>query len=272
MDPNLSDESQLPNLGGDDNESQPPIIKKIKKGHGGHHGGAWKVAYADFVTAMMALFIVLWVMGQSEEVKEAVAGYFKDPVGFSTKSGSMLDGAGQSPLDLNIQQEMERMKQEKEDLEKIGDKLIDELKDDTGLMNLADQVNIEIANDGLKIELIDSENDLFFEVGTSELKSEARTLLAKVGTEISKMQNKIRVEGHTDSRQYQNDGSGYSNFELSSDRANSAKRALVRGGVSEKQIDEITGYADTRLRNIQDPFSSTNRRISITVKFNSNVR
>ena len=176
MDPNISDENQLPNLGGDDNESLPPIIKKIKKGHGGHHGGAWKVAYADFVTAMMALFIVLWVMGQSEEVKEAVAGYFKDPVGFSTKSGSMLEGAGPSPLDLNIQQEMEKMKQEKEDLQKMGDKLIDELKDDTGLMNLADQVNIEVANDGLKIELIDSENDLFFEVGTSELKSEAKVL------------------------------------------------------------------------------------------------
>ncbi|MFA7288221.1 MAG: flagellar motor protein MotB [Melioribacteraceae bacterium] len=272
MEPNLSDESQLPNLGGDDKESQPPIIKKIKKGHGGHHGGAWKVAYADFVTAMMALFIVLWVMGQSEEVKEAVAGYFKDPVGFSSQGGSMLNGAGQSPLDLNIQQEMERMKQEKEDLQKMGDKLIDELKDDTGLMNLADQVNVEVADDGLKIELIDSDNDLFFEVGTSELKTDARTLLAKVGTEISKMSNKIRVEGHTDARQYQNDGSGYSNFELSTDRANSAKRALVRGGVSEKQIDEITGYADTRLRNIQDPFSSINRRISITVKFNSNVR
>lgn len=249
---------------------QAPIIKKIKKVHGGHHGGAWKVAYADFVTAMMALFIVLWVLGQSEEVKEAVAGYFKDPVGFSTKGQSILDGKNSQLIDLNVEEEIRRKEAEKAELEKMGEKLKEDLGNDTELMNISDQVRVEIVKEGLRIELVDSERDVFFEVGTSELKADAKKLIQTVGKELSKLPNKIIIEGHTDSRQYKNDGSGYSNFELSTDRANSAKRAMVSGGVSEKQIDEVRGFADTRLRDPSDPFSFLNRRISITVKYTSN--
>ncbi len=248
---------------------QAPIVKKIKKVHGGHHGGAWKVAYADFVTAMMALFIVLWVLGQSDEVKEAVAGYFKDPVGFSSKGQSILEGKNSQLIDLNIEEEIKRQEAEKFELEKMGEKLKDDISKDTELMNISDQVKVEIIKEGLRIELIDSEKDIFFEVGTSELKANAKKLIQTVGKELSKLPNKIIVEGHTDARQYQNDGSGYSNFELSTDRANSAKRALVSGGVSEKQIDEVRGFADTRLRDVNDPFSFLNRRISITVKYSS---
>ncbi len=246
---------------------QSPIIKKIKKVHGGHHGGAWKVAYADFVTAMMALFIVLWVLGQDDEVKEAVAGYFKDPVGFSSKGQNLLEGKSSQLIDLNIEEEIRKQETEKAELEKMGDKLKEEITSDTELMNISDQVRIEIVKEGLRIELVDSERDVFFEVGTSDLKLDAKKLIQKLGLELSKLPNKIIVEGHTDSRQYKNDGSGYSNFELSTDRANSAKRALVSGGVSEKQIDEVRGFADTRLRDIEDPFSFMNRRISITVKY-----
>lgn len=252
---------------GDVQFDQAPIIKKIKKVHGGHHGGAWKVAYADFVTAMMALFIVLWILGQDQEVKEAVSGYFKDPVGFSSKGKNILEGSSSQLINLNLEEEIQKKEAERQELEKMGEKLKSEIEGDTELMNISDQVRVEIVKEGLRIELIDSEKDVFFDLGTSELKLDAKRLIQKVGQELSKMPNKIIVEGHTDSRQYSNNGSGYSNFELSTDRANSAKRALVLGGVMESQIDEIRGFADTRLRNPEDPFSFLNRRISITVKF-----
>lgn len=246
-----------------------PVIKKIKKSHGGHHGGAWKVAYADFVTAMMALFIVLWVLSQKPEVIKAVAGYFKDPMGFSDKTKVLIEGKANPVPGLKAEEDdVQKHEMEKAELEKMGKKLIQELKADTDLLGLADQVKIEVVKEGLLIELTDSENDIFFDLGTSELKERAKKLIYKIGSEISKMPNKIIVEGHTDSRQYNNTGTGYTNFELSSERALAAKRALVTGGLKEKQIDEVRGYADTRLRNTQNPLSFTNRRISITVKFN----
>ena len=248
------------------NESAP-IIKKIKKGHGGHHGGAWKVAYADFVTAMMALFIVLWILSSSEKVKQAVAGYFKDPIGFSTKSKVIIEGMAAPPMDVKIQNEMERKEMEKKELEKMGENLAYELKEDTDLLGLAQQVRIKITKEGLNIELIDSNHDAFFALGTSELKAAARKLLEKIGSEISKLPNKVIIEGHTDSHQYSNSGTGYTNFELSAERALAAKRAMVLGGLSEKQIDEIHGYADTRLLDKTDPLDAINRRISITLKY-----
>lgn len=245
-----------------------PIIKKIKKSHGGGHGGAWKVAYADFVTAMMALFIVLWILGQKPEVKEAVAGYFKDPIGYSSKSKILIEGKVNPIPGSMIQDDIEKHEMEKAELKKVGEKLIQELKSDTQFMSLADQVKVEVVKEGLLIELTDSDKDIFFDLGTAELKNDARKLIQKIGSEVSKMPNKLIVEGHTDSRQFNNIGTGYTNFELSSERALAAKRALVIGGLKEKQIDEVRGYADTRLRNKENPLSSTNRRISITVKFN----
>ena len=245
-----------------------PIIKKIKKSHGGHHGGAWKVAYADFVTAMMALFIVLWILGQKPEVKEAVAGYFKDPIGFSNKSKVLIEGKANPMPDMKLMDDIQMHEIEKVELEKLGEKLVEELKADTDFLGLADQVKIEVVKEGLRIELTDSESDIFFEIGTADMKKDAKKLLQKIGAEISKMPNSIIVEGHTDSRQFNNIGTGYSNFELSSERALAAKRALVAGGLREKQIDEVRGYADTRLRNEENPLSFMNRRISITVKFN----
>ena len=245
-----------------------PVIKKIKKSHGGHHGGAWKVAYADFVTAMMALFIVLWVLSQKPDVVKAVAGYFKDPIGFSDKTKVLTEGKANPVPSMKVEDEVQKHEMEKAELAKVGEKLVHELKADTDLIGLANQVKIEVVKEGLLIELTDSENDIFFDLGTSELKERAKKLIHKIGLEISKMPNKIIVEGHTDSHQYNNNGTGYTNFELSSERALAAKRALVTGGLKEKQIDEVRGYADTRLRSTQNPLSFINRRISITVKFN----
>lgn len=247
----------------------PIIIKKVHK-HGGHHGGAWKVAYADFVTAMMALFIVLWILGQSQEVKDAVAGYFKDPLGFSTKSKSMIDGKGPGPAQipsLTLSEEEKVKEAQKKDFERMQESLKQAMEADTELSNFSNQVKIEMTKEGLNIELTDNANDIFFELGTSQLKPDAKKLIGKIGSEVAKMPNKIVVEGHTDSHQFKNNGAGFTNFELSSERALSAKRALVSGGLHELQIDEVRGYADTRLRDKSDPFSFVNRRISITVKF-----
>lgn len=249
------------------NDSPPIIHKKKKKSHGGHHGGAWKVAYADFVTAMMALFIVLWVLGQSEEVKEAVAGYFKDPVGFSSGSLNLLDGQQNNIVDLDMQNEALRLENEKKELAKMGDEILEELSENEEFKDMLDQIQIEVIEEGLRIEMIESADDVFFEIGTAHLKPDAYKILQKIGSQIAQRKNKIIVEGHTDSRPYSGDGTGYTNFELSSERANSARRALTSGGVTEAQIDEVRGFADKRLRNVNDPYSALNRRISIILKF-----
>ncbi|MGE5680006.1 MAG: flagellar motor protein MotB [Bacillota bacterium] len=246
----------------------PIIIQKKKKGHGGHHGGAWKVAYADFVTAMMALFIVLWILGQSQEVKSAVSGYFKDPAGFNlNKSKGVLNGKGPSIMDMNTKSEIDFKEKEKQKLALMGETISQELKQSPEFKDLQDQIKIEFVDEGLKIEIQDSYKDCFFEIGTSELKSEAKHLLERIGSELAKLQNNIMVEGHTDARPYSGNGVGYTNFELSAERANSARRALTMGGLKQTQVDEVRGYADKKLKNTQDPFDVTNRRISIIVKY-----
>jgi chemotaxis protein MotB len=248
-------------------EGSPVIIKK-KKDHGGHHGGAWKVAYADFVTAMMALFIVLWILSQGEEVKEAVAGYFKDPVGFSSSKGrGVMELKGSTPIDLELKQRMEAKEIEKQRLAQMGDNIINELSQDTEFKGLMDQIQVEIVDEGLKIELMESVNDAFFEIGSSQLNKNAQELLTKIAKQLSKLNNKISIEGHTDSRPYSGSGRGYTNFELSAERANSARRVLTSAGLNENMIDQVTGYADKRLRNKKDSNDVVNRRISIIVKY-----
>jgi chemotaxis protein MotB len=202
-------------------------------------------------------------------VVEAVAGYFKDPAGFSTKTKILLEGKANPKPEKEAMDEVKKHEMEKAELEKMKDNLSDEISKDTDLMGLKEQVKIEVVKEGLRIELTDTINDIFFEIGTAELKLKAKKLVEKIGKELSKTPNKIIVEGHTDARQFHNIGTGYTNFELSSERALAAKRGLVTGGLEEKQIDEVRGYADTRLSEKNDPFSFKNRRISITVKFNN---
>jgi chemotaxis protein MotB len=246
------------------------VVKKIHK-HGGHHGGAWKVAYADFVTAMMALFIVLWILGQDEKIVQNVAGYFKDPVGFTEKMKaiSVLDGMMQLPTD-SATSMLDKIKQREMEVEKLNamkDSIINDLSENSEFANLMDQVKMEIVNEGLRIEMVESNDDAFFEIGTSELRPEAQKLLKEIGKNLTVIPNKLIIEGHTDSRPYSNDGRGYTNFELSSDRANSARRILVSGGLDAKRIDEVRGYADTELSDTKDPFNLVNRRISVIIKF-----
>ena len=250
------------------NETPPRIVKKINK-HGGAHGGAWKVAYADFVTAMMALFIVLWIMGQSKEVQKAVASYFNDPIGISAGKGILNSGPAVAKSDGAFDAVTAHQK-EMELLKKIGQDIISELSKDPTFSNLMGQIKIEFVKEGLRIEIVDSSKDLFFQIGTAVLTHEAYLLLQKIGNDLSKLNNKILVEGHTDSRPYNNGPNGYTNFELSADRANSARRALTSDKLSDDRIEQVRGYADRLLRDKSDPYSFVNRRISIIIKYSEN--
>lgn len=256
-------------------EENPIIVKKINK-HSGHHGGAWKVAYADFVTAMMALFIVLWILGQDEKVIQNVAGYFKDPIGFNNKlkSLSVIDNKGGPSQDINHIDLMNRIKEREKEIERLNsmkDSIINDLSKKSEFSNLLNQIKIEIVKEGLRIEMRESNEAAFFEIGTSELKPDAKKLLLKIARDLKSIPNKIIIEGHTDSRPYSNDGRGYTNFELSTDRANSARRTLVEGGLDSNRIDEVRGYADTRLLDKKDPYNLVNRRISIIIKFATEI-
>lgn len=250
------------------NEQQAPIIiKKGKHGHG-HHGGAWKVAYADFVTAMMALFIVLWVLGQDQKVVESVAGYFQDPVGFTEKLKLITPGDSDKPFKIdtvNIKEQLREMEIQR--LQSLGEILKQQLLQNPNFQNLAEQINIEIVNEGLKIELTESKENVFFEVGTANLKPEAIKIIQNITQQLQQLPNKLIIEGHTDSRQYITGAKGYSNFELSAERANATRRILVGSGLEPNKIDEIRGYADSRLRDTTDPYSAVNRRTSLIIKF-----
>jgi chemotaxis protein MotB len=252
-------------------EAEAPIrIVKKKAGHGGHHGGAWKVAYADFVTAMMALFIVLWIVGQSKQVKQYVANYFKDPGAFftNTKGGGPFEankiGLGGQAVDEELLRRTEQKQQQA--FQSMGKQIVGNLASSRDLKHLIGQIEMKIVKEGLRIELLEKSESFFFDVGTATLKPEAQEVLAVIAKEVGRLPNHVIIEGHTDSRPYSR-ADGYSNFELSAERANSARRTLVTRGVEQSKIDEVRGYADTQLRNTQDPLDVTNRRISILVKF-----
>jgi chemotaxis protein MotB len=232
-----------------------PTIIIVKKKHGEHddeHGGAWKVAYADFVTAMMALFIVLWLLSASEKVQKAVGGYFQDPTGQGRQTGTTNAGIGET-LTVN-----------RKDLESLKDKLEQAMKQIPELQHLENQVRMTITAEGLRIDLLETERGLFFEKGNPK-PSEAGTELVQVlAAELVKLPNKVAIEGHTDATPY--GGAEYSNWELSSDRANAARRILVKNGLDQDRISQVRGFADQRLLLKNDPKNPSNRRISIIVR------
>ncbi len=232
----------------------PIIVIKKKGGHGGHHGGAWKVAYADFVTAMMSLFIVLWLMGSSEKVKKAVAGYFNDPKGTASLLGTTLTGTGESVSQAPTGE-----------LQELKEKLEKEIKARKDLENLSKQVEITITPEGLRIELIESKNGTFYQSGSAKLSESGQELLALLAAELKTFPNSLLIEGHTDATPYPSD-SGYSNWDLSADRANSARRLMQQDGVRVNQVTQVRGYADQMLRVKSNPLDPSNRRISILVK------
>ncbi len=235
-------------------ETQPPIIIKKKIVHGEHNGGAWKVAYADFVTAMMALFIVLWLMGASEGVKKAVAGYFRDPSGKAADNGSGQGGVG------------ENLAIGKDDMSKLKQTLEAAMKQSPELEKLKNQVNMTVTGEGLRIELLESEVGTFFDSGNASPSASGKDMLRMISSELGKLPNRLLMEGHTDARPFTS-ANGYSNWELSSDRANSARKVMQDSGLHADQVAEVRGYADQRLRKPEDPNSASNRRVSIVVKY-----
>ncbi len=235
-------------------KTQPIIVIKKKADHGGHHGGAWKVAYADFVTAMMSLFIVLWLMGSSEKVKRAVAGYFNDPKGTGVQLGTTMTGTGETIAQASTK-----------DLEQLKEKLEQEIKARGELEKLSKQIEITITPEGLRIELIEGKNGTFYELGSAKLSASGQQLLSLLASELKTLPNSLLIEGHTDATPYSNDNS-YSNWDLSADRANSARRLLQQDGVRANQVTQVRGYADQMLRVKDNPTDPSNRRISILVK------
>jgi chemotaxis protein MotB len=233
-----------------------PIIIKRKGGHAGHHGGAWKVAYADFVTAMMSLFIVLWLMGSSEKVKKAVSGYFNDPKGSGKLMGTLMTGTGTGVTVAQVSTDQ---------LQKLKDKLEEEIKARKDLEKLSKQIEITITPEGLRIELIEGKDGTFYEMGSAKLSASGQTLLALLGSELKTLPNSLLIEGHTDSTPYSSDA-GYSNWDLSADRANAARRLLQQDGVRVNQVTQVRGYADQMLRVKDNPTDPSNRRVSILVK------
>jgi len=232
----------------------PIIIIKKKGGHGGHHGGAWKVAYADFVTAMMALFIVLWLLNSSKQVQEAVGGYFKDPTGSSKKVGTDLQGSG------------EAFALSREDMPKLKEELQKAIRKLDNFETLKDQIEMTVTAEGLRIELLESETGTFFETGSPMPSPNGRELLIALAQELGRLPNKISIEGHTDARPYAGDGK-YGNWELSVDRANASRRLMQENGVSANQVAQVRGYADQRLRKPDKPEDASNRRISVIVQY-----
>jgi chemotaxis protein MotB len=246
------------------------VVKKKVKGHEGHHGGAWKVAYADFVTAMMAFFLVMWLLGMSQEARDLIQGYFSNPVGFSQtfRGGGMNPlGRGSSPTDLPINHTtMLSRAAQKERFEAAATRVKSELQEAGLIDGKTSDVEITLTEQGLRIELMEAgEGDTFFESASASLKPALVDILSVLAPELQALPNHLTLEGHTDALPF--GGTNYSNWELSVDRANSARRVLEEMGFDAHRIVEIRGYADRRLKNPDDPFDAHNRRISILLPY-----
>jgi len=213
------------------------------------------VAYADFVTAMMALFIVLWMMNSTRRVKASITGYFRDPKGYTQKMGAGPSAAG------------EGLQVDHRNVSHIQKQIEEALRSMPEFPRIGDHIQFSVTGEGLRIDLLETEQGLFFVTGSPVPTAEGERLLQSLAEEIGKMPNQVVIEGHTDSRPFRNASGGYSNWELSTDRANAARRLLFAYGLSPRQIVEVRGYADQKLLEESDPESARNRRISLVVKF-----
>jgi len=237
------------------NQNGPPIIIiKKKVAHGGHHGGAWKVAYADFVTAMMALFIVLWLMSSSEQVKKAISAYFRDPASSGKLSGSASAGSG------------ETLSMSKDNMTNLKSELEQALKKSPDFEKLKDYVQMSVTGEGLRIELLESESGNFFQSGSPVPTGAGKELIEQLTDQLRQLPNDILIEGDTDSKPFAG-RAGYSNWELSTDRANAARRLMEDAGLRPGQVAQVRGFADRNLRDKDNPESPSNRRVSVIVRY-----
>ena len=234
----------------------PPMRHALRQKHA---GGAWKVAYADFVTALMALFIVLWLMNASAKVKQSVQGYFRDPLGYTRKLGA---GAANSGEGLAISQQNVR---------NVQSQIETALRQMPEFQRIHNNIMFSVTGEGLRIDLLENDQGMFFVTGNPEPTEAGERLLKVLGDELSKMPNTLVIEGHTDARPFRNSvlTSRYTNWELAADRANTARRVLYTSGLRPEQVVEVRGFADHHLLNPADPNDPKNRRISVVVKFDN---
>jgi chemotaxis protein MotB len=271
-------------------EQQPIVVKRIKKAAHGHHGGSWKVAFADFVTAMMAFFLLMWLMGSTTEAQRtAIQSYFQDPTGVAGPGGpdtgarigpggastSMIPLGGGGELrrhegtelheQVPSEQRIEQLAQEQERkrLETLMKDLEEAIAESQALKPFKDQLLLDITPEGLRIQIVDKENRPMFDIGSGELKWYTAEILQELAQFINEAPNQISISGHTDATPYVRQD--YTNWELSTDRANAARRALVAGGMSPDKVDRVLGLASSVLFDRERPYSPVNRRISIVV-------
>lgn len=275
--------------------NQPIIVKRVKKVAGGHHGGAWKIAFADFATAMMAFFMVMWLMSSATpEQKKAIAGYFQDPIGFTESASPYVIDLGGTPTpapdrtlnpdikdspdspessvdsvddmqDVEAKQAEKLAEQiEKERLELLLQELQTKVDENPQLQKFKDQILFEITQDGLRIQIMDAENRPMFDLGSARLQPYFEDILLILAETIMTVPNKISVSGHTDAKPFAGTGE-FGNWELSANRANAARRALVAGGYPDDSVARVVGYASSALFDREDPLNPVNRRIDIIV-------
>jgi chemotaxis protein MotB len=257
-----------------EDKKQPIIVKKVVKG-GGHHGGAWKVAYADFVTAMMAFFLLMWLLGTTtEEQRGGISSYFQNPAGIQGPGGastSMIKLGGTRDMPQVIAEvapdektaEEIAEEQEKKRLQTLMDDLEDAIGNHQALKPFKDHLKLDITPEGLRLQIVDRENRTMFDSGSAELKSYTVAILREIATVVNSVPHKISISGHTDARPYLR--KDYTNWELSADRANAARRALRDGGLAEAKMGRVVGLGSSVLFDKEDPYNPVNRRISIIV-------
>lgn len=266
--------------------NQPIIIKRVKKVAAGHHGGAWKIAFADFMTAMMAFFLVMWLMSSATpEQKRAISGYFQDPIGFTESASPFVIDLGGTPTpspdrtlndqpDPAIEQKSSSLdadqleglseQMERERLEIVLQELQNKIEENPDLTRFKDQILFEITQDGLRIQIVDTENRPMFALGSAQLQPYFEDILLAMADTIRALPNKISISGHTDAKPYAGNRD-FGNWELSASRANAARRTLVAGSYPEDQIARVVGYASSALYDREDPFNPINRRIDMLV-------
>jgi len=277
-------------MAGDAKKLQPIIIKRVRKGGHNKHGGAWKIAYADFVTAMMAFFLLMWLLGSTTEGdKKGIADFFNAPLKVALLGGSgagdsshVVRGGGQDlsrttgqvkegdvPSKrklLNIKAlEAEQKRAEVARLEALKKKVEDALSASPKLAAMRSQIRLDMTRDGLRIQIVDEQNRPMFDSGSAVVKPYMRELLREIGHVLQDVPNRITLEGHTDAQPYSGGDRGYSNWELSSDRANASRREIVAGGLPEDRMLLVQGLASSNLFVPGEPANPMNRRISIIV-------
>ncbi|HJV94428.1 MAG TPA: flagellar motor protein MotB [Albitalea sp.] len=277
-------------MAGDSKKLQPIIVKRIKRGGHAHHGGAWKIAYADFVTAMMAFFLLMWLLGSTTEGdKKGIADFFNSPLKVALMGGSgsgdsshIIKGGGQDltrqggqvkngempqqKKAINLQAfKAEQRRAEQERLKGLKDKVEDVLAANPKLASMKSQIRLDMTSDGLRIQIVDENNRPMFATGSSVVQPYMRELLHLIGEVLAEVPNRLTLEGHTDATPFGGGDRGYSNWELSADRANASRRELITGGLPDARVLRVQGLASSSLFDRDNPDSPANRRISIIV-------